>query len=83
MGLTREIGTDVSRAVVSGRWEKGFVSEGGHLMTTFAEIRADAYQAKKHLNVNTNEPYDDNIQTRGLAMLGPNGATHWSDLTRL
>lgn len=39
-------------------------------MTTFAEIRADAYQAKKHLNVNTNEPYDDNIQTRGIGYVG-------------
>ncbi|MGC6511680.1 MAG: LPS-assembly protein LptD [Parvibaculales bacterium] len=70
MGLTRDVGTDMSRAVVSGRWERGFTSQGGHLLSTFAEIRADAYQAKKHFNPETNEPYDDNVQTRGIGYVG-------------
>ena len=71
MALSRDKGRDVMRATISGGWQRNFITTGGHLFNSFAQIRADAYRSEK--NVSTSDPtltYDDDVETRAIGYLG-------------
>ena len=62
--LTREEGRDYTRIGAGARWRRAFVTDGGVLVTPFADAQADAY------SVDDDPQFDSEAEVRATAAVG-------------